>query len=155
MKKRILLAIGLLVSLLMFSSILISGTKFDELRKEAVLTSEQRLNTIQRGEIGIIILYKSSCPNCKKQGGVIAEILDSRAFSLKNDVSYLEVSNGIPSFLELQEQELQTPYILVFGKDKQDKLKYFYQGPLVTVEEQKDFIAAIDENFLEFVEKLN
>lgn len=106
-----------LISLLVVVVVLVGyfftrGSYLDRVTPEYPITAEQYVNS-STGKLHVIVLHKSSCPVCRKYG---SSILDSLGSLGKDQISILEVSGGIPTYLDgIIEGSVSVPYVVVLS----------------------------------------
>lgn len=87
---------------------------FDELNSTQPVTAEQFINS-NSDEVHVYVLYKPSCPVCKKFGG---DIVSELSVLPKEQYSVTNVADGIPEYYKNYFGEevfkgIYTPYVII------------------------------------------
>lgn len=115
MVKRLgFIGIGLLLLGVLLWSVVYSSSPLEELENIQPVTAERYINK-NTNDFHVFVFYKPKCPVCKKYGKDISDVL-SRVN--KEDYSVVNVSSGVPEYLEnyfsgFSFEGVHVPYVLI------------------------------------------
>lgn len=117
LKGKLLVSLLALSVLFCLSSCVLGETfvrPLDELSSTQPVTAEQFINS-NSDEVHVYVLYKPSCPVCKKFGG---DIVNELSVLPKEQYSVTNVADGIPEYYKnyFGEEVLKgiyTPYVII------------------------------------------
>lgn len=104
-----------------------SGNAFIEADKSQKITAELYINksSLEQNKKHVTVLYKEGCESCKKWSKPILKVLSNED---ANSVSYVEVTNGVPSYIidAYHPDYSITPIVIVSEKDSTGKLSVVF-----------------------------
>lgn len=104
-----------------------SGNAFIEADKHQKITAELYINksSLEQNKKHVTILYKEGCESCKRWSKPILKVLSKKDM---NSISYVEVTDGIPSYIidTYHPDYSITPIVIVTEKDSTGKISVYF-----------------------------
>ena len=120
MGKRLgFIGVGLLLLGVLLWSVVFSSSPLESLESSQPVTAERYINR-STNNFHVFVFYKPTCPVCRKYGKDISDVL-SRVN--KEDYSVVDVSSGVPDYLEnyfsgFSFEGVHVPYVVISrGRD--------------------------------------
>ena len=115
MGKRLgFVGVGLLLLGVLLWSVVFTSSPLESLESSQPVTAERYINQ-GTNDLHVFVFYKPTCPICRKYGKDISDVLSKVN---KEDYSVVNVSSGIPEYLEsyfigFSFEGVHVPYVVI------------------------------------------
>lgn len=108
------IGVGLLLLGVLLWSVVFSSSPLESLESSQLITAERYVNQ-GTNDFHVFVFYKPTCPVCRKYGKDISDVL---AKVNKEDYSVINVSSGVPDYLEnyfsgFSFEGVHVPYVVI------------------------------------------
>lgn len=108
------IGVGLLLLGVLLWSVVFTSSPLESLEGSQLVTAEMYINQ-NTNDFHIFVFYKPTCPICRKYGKDISDVLSKVN---KEDYSVINVSSGVPEYLEsyfsgFSFEGVHVPYVVI------------------------------------------